>query len=127
MLVSLPSTTKWEGLVHPFPKDSAEHGTAMAFARAFAQSTPDSCRGLFYKRTNKRKGMESERGYYLEPYFRVKGAFLGTLVANTNLVYCSDSTILPQGGVDTYMKRLEAGQSSTIKSMPLILAIDSSH
>ena len=124
VLVFLPSTTKWEGLEHPVPKDSAEHGIALEFSKAFAQSIPNSCTSLFYKRTKKRKGIGSERGYYLEPYFRVKGAFFGTLAANTNLVYCPDSIILPQGGVDTYMKRLEARQSSTIRSMPLILPID---
>jgi hypothetical protein len=96
----------------------------MTFAKAFAQSTTNSYAGLFYKRTKKRKGMGSERGYYLEPYFRVKGAWFGTFPANTILVYCPDSTILPQGAVDTYMRRLEAGQTSTIRSTPLILSID---
>ena len=123
VLVFLPSITKWEGLVHPFPIDSVEHGIATTFARAFPQSTTHSYAGLFYKRTKKRKGMESDRRYYLEPYFRVKGAFFGTLVANTNLIFCPDSTILLQRGLDTYMRRLEAGQSSTIRSMPLILSI----
>ena len=124
VLVSLPNTTKWEGLVHPFPIDSAEHGIALAFAKAFGQPKTHAYSGLFYKRTKKRKGSGTERGYYLEPYFRVKGAFFGSLAANTNLVYCPESTILPQGGVDTYMRRLEAVKSSTIRSMPLILSID---
>ena len=127
VLVSLPSTTKWEGLVHPFPTDSAEHGIALAFAKAFGQPTTHAYSGLFYKRTKKRKGSGTERGYYLEPYFRVKGAFFGSLATNTNLVYCPDSTILPQGGVDTYMtyiRRSEGGPGTTTKNIPLILHID---
>ena len=88
----------------------------MAFAKAFAQSTTNSYAALFYKWTKKKKGMESERGYYLKPYFRVKGTWFRTFPSNTNLFYYLDSAILPQGTVETYIRRLEAGQNSTIKS-----------
>jgi hypothetical protein len=87
----------------------------MAFAKAFLQSTINSYTSQFYKRTKKRKGTGSKRGYYLEPHFRVKGVCFGTFLANTNLVYCPDCTVLPQGAVDTYMRRLEGGQNSTIR------------
>lgn len=120
--VSLPNSTKWEGLVHPFPIGSVEHGIALAFSRAIPQATPNLYTGLFYKRSKKRKGVGNERGFYLEPYFRVQGAFFGSLAANTYLVYCPDSTILPQGAVDTYMRRLEVGPS-TSRTVPLSLPL----
>ena len=124
VLVSLSGTTKYEGFVHPFPTDSVEHGIAIAFAKAFTQSTTNSYVGLFYKKTKKIKRMRSERGYYLESYFKVKWAWFETILANINLVYCPESTVLRQWAVNTYMRRLKVGQNSSIRSMPLILFID---
>jgi hypothetical protein len=91
VLISLPATTQWEGLVHPFPNHSVEFG----ITRAFQQSTTSAYSGLFYRRSKKRKGIGSERGFYLEPFRRQKGALFGSLVANTYLVYCHEPTQLP--------------------------------
>jgi hypothetical protein len=51
-------------------------------AKAMAwQQTSNYC-GLFYKRSRKRKGSGTGRGYYLELYPRSHGAFFGILPPN---------------------------------------------
>jgi hypothetical protein len=123
VLVLLPATTQWEGLIHPFPNHSVEFGIARAFSRAFQQSTTSAYSGLFYKRSKKRKGVGSKRGFYLEPFRRQKGALFGSLAANTYLVYCHAPTQLPQEGIDSYMRNLEAPPATTSQSITLVLVV----
>lgn len=49
-----------------------------------------------------------QRGFYLEPYHRVKGSLFGTLAANANIIYCPDLSQLLAEGVASYMRQFDA-------------------
>jgi hypothetical protein len=116
VLVSLPSNTIWGGYTNPtiFQPQTAEYGVANVFNHLprFRQETSNYS-GLFYKRSNKRKGSGASRGYYLEPYHRSYRAFFGTLPPNAKIIYCLDANQLPNEGVENYYKVL---QTSTLSS-----------
>ena len=63
------------------------------------------------------QGYGGERGYYLEPYHRVKGTLFGTLAANINILYCPNLSQLPQG-VASYIRQLDAAPLTSNNYQP---------